>query len=139
MIVFIIKKHIQMYIFYNLLCSIQVREFDDQRLYGNVSGYIGFFLGYSLFQIPNFFLSMILFLRKIILRLTNIPINDIQPDRITTLNTKKKNTKERNIYEDLDQFKMEFYELRRKFQELQVFITKWDEKLERNDSIRLDN
>ena len=139
MIVFIIKKHIQMYIFYNLLCSIQVREFDDQRLYGNVSGYIGFFLGYSLFQIPNFFLSMILFLRKIILRLTNIPINDIQPDRITTLNTKKKNTKERNIYEDLDQFKMEFYELRRKFQELQVFITKWNEKLERNESIRLDN
>ena len=128
-----------MYIFYNLLCSIQVREFDDQRLYGNVSGYIGFFLGYSLFQIPNFFLSMILFLRKIILRLTNIPINDVQPERITTLNTKKKNSQERNICEEFDQFKMEFYELRRKFQELQVFITKWNEKLERNESIRLDN
>ena len=124
-----------MYIFYNLLCSIQVREFDDQRLYGNVSGYIGFFLGYSLFQIPNFFLSMILFLRKIILRLTNIPINDIQPERITTLKTKKENSQERNIYEELDQFKTELYELSRKFQELQGLITKCNEKLEETESL----
>ena len=109
-----------------------MREFDDQRLYGNVSGYIGFFLGYSLFQIPNFFLSIILFLRKFVPSLINIPPNDIPSERITTLKTRKENSQERNIYEELDQFKTEFYEQSRKFQELQGLMTKWNEKLEEN-------
>ena len=133
--IFIIKKHLQMYIFYNLLCSIQVREFDDQRLYGNVSGYIGFFLGYSLFQIPNFFLSIILFLRKLVPSLINIPPNDIQSERITTLKTRKDNSQERNIYDDLEKFKTEFYEQSRKFQELQGLIAKCNEKLEETESL----
>ena len=128
-----------MYIFYHLFCSFQVREFDAHNLYGNVSGYIGFFLGYSLFQIPNFFLSIILFLRKFVLSLINIPPNDIQSERITTLKTWKENSQERNIYEELDQFKTEFYEQSRKFQELQGLMTKWNEKLEENESLCLDN
>ena len=128
-----------MYIFYHLFCSFQVREFDAQSLYGNVSGYIGFFLGYSLFQIPNFFLSIILFLRKFVLSLINIPPNDLQSERITTLKTWQENSQERNIYEELDQFKTEFYEQSRKFQELQGLMTKWNEKLEENESLCLDN
>ena len=128
-----------MYIFYHLFCSFQVREFDAQSLYGNVSGYIGFFLGYSLFQIPNFFLSIILFLRKFVLSLINIPPNDVQSERITTLKTWQENSQERKICEELDQFKTEFYEQSRKFQELQGLMTKWNEKLEENESLCLDN
>ena len=129
---FTIMIRTQMYIFYHLFCSFQVREFDAHNLYGNVSGYIGFFLGYSLFQIPNFFLSIILFLRKFVPSLINIPPNDIPSERITTLKTRKENSQERNIYEELDQFKTEFYEQSRKFQ-------KWSEKLEENESLCLDN
>ena len=74
-----------------------------------------------------------------ILRLINILPNDIQSERITTLITTKENSKERNIYEELDQFKTKFFEQSRKFQELQVLMIKWNEKLEENESLCLNS
>ena len=93
-----------------------------QRLYGNISGYIGFFLGYSLFQIPSFFRSLIRFVKRAFNRITNKLANKGDNERISTSRTTIENKKERNIEEELKHFNMELYEMSRKFQELHDFM-----------------
>ena len=94
-----------------------MREFESQTLFGNLSGYIGFFLGYSLFQIPNLLRGLY----------------QMGRERIQTKRKKQSNIKstthldesvtrgrimERNIDEELKRFNNELFQLSKKFQEL---------------------
>ena len=95
-----------------------------QSLYGNISGYIGFFLGYSLFQIPKFLRSLLRFVRKIFLRITNKRSNTVNLESTATPNAGKVNVKGRNVEDELKHFNKELYELSGKFQELHDFMRK---------------
>ena len=94
-----------------------MRDFDAQSLYGNISGYIGFFLGYSLFQIPSLLRFLYRFLKERIY--TKV---DNQSDRTHIApSTRKSNNErpmERNIDDELKRFNLELHELSQKFQEL---------------------
>ena len=96
-----------------------MREFDLHSLYGNISGYIGFFLGYSLFQIPNCLLVLIQVLKKALLRLAKRRL--AHADEETTTNVEGQfieQKKQRNIEQELKNFNRELYQLSQKFQEL---------------------
>ena len=97
----------------------QVKKFDLQSLYGNLSGYIGLFIGYSLFQIPSLLRFVYHFIREQMLtkgqkQFSEKPIiedsdkkdiNKIKTDRITD--------------EELERFD---YELTKKFEEFKCFL-----------------
>ena len=100
----------------------QVKKLDLQSLYGNCSGYIGLFIGYSLFQIPSLLRFVYHFIKdkmltkgekqfqgkQIIEKSEQKDHNEIKRDRVTD--------------EELEKFDFEFYELTKKFQEFKCFL-----------------
>ena len=100
-----------------------MRDFDVQSLYGNISGYIGLFLGYSLFQIPN----LLRYLCRIIEeRLITKNKKQSSRRKVEYLEEKPTNEQshERNVDEELKKFNLELYELSQKFQELHALMRK---------------
>ena len=108
-------------------------EFGLQSLYGNISGYIGFFLGYSLFQIPNFFLAVYYFVKRLLFKEKNIQSITEDPTKFDVGKYRKPTAKVeesnihgkylvRNVDEEFKRLDMELYEISRKFQELHNFI-----------------
>ena len=94
-----------------------MKDFDILSLYGNISGYIGFFIGYSLFQIPNLIRYLYRFVKEYRQRnatkKSNRKATAIADKRIAI-----ENCTERNIEEELKRFNLELHELNQKFQEL---------------------
>ena len=94
-----------------------MKDFDIQSLYGNISGYIGFFIGYSLFQIPNLIRYLYRFVREYLQRKSTKKSRRKSTALLDKRIAKEKYT-ERNIDEELKRFNLELYELSQKFQEL---------------------
>ena len=107
-----------------------------QSLYGNISGYIGFFLGYSLFQIPNFFLSVYYCVKRLVFKKKNSPSLTKDPTKLDVVKYRKPSKTDKaeesnihgkylvNVDEELKRLDMELYEMSRKFHELQNSFTK---------------
>ena len=68
-----------------------------QSLYGNISGYIGFFAGISLLQLPNLFQSVYSFLRKTYPRNTNKTSNNVDLESIIPQDIGHENTAETQV------------------------------------------
>ena len=94
-----------------------MRDFDVQDLYGNISGYIGLFLGYSLFQIPSFLRFLYRFIKGHVLTKINKQSNRKHMEHSAKRITIEKNVG-RNIDDELKRFNLELHELSQKFQEL---------------------
>ena len=100
---------------------IKVKDFDIQSLYGNqernISGYIVFFIGYSLFEIPNLIRYLYRSVKEHLQRTATKKLSR----KATALADKtiaKEKCAERNIDEELKRFNLELHELYQKFQEL---------------------
>ena len=107
-----------------------------QSLYGNISGYIGFFLGYSLFQIPNFFLSVYYCVKRLVFKKKNSPSLTKDPTKLDVVKYRKPSSKDKveesnidgkyfvNVDEEFKRLDIELYEMSRKFHELHNSIIK---------------
>ena len=100
-----------------------------QSLYGNISGYIGFFLGYSLFQVPKLLLRFYSMLKKNYFRVIKERRNTIDLEATliagSSLSAEKKEEKEeRNIEQELKYANRELFLTCQKFQELHERISK---------------
>ena len=103
----------------------QVREFDIQDLYGNISGYIGFFLGYSLFQIPSFARFVLCLLKSVFQRRTKRPSNvEYKGKSFDTEKMSIKDIDQQNYEEKLKNFNTELHRLSLNIQELQDYTRK---------------
>ena len=92
-----------------------MRELDAPSLYGNISGWIGFFLGYSLFQIPSFFLVLYRTTKKC------LPSRSNKVDPGVTLHADRIILEEHlppNIEDELKKFNKELFKISQKFQKL---------------------
>ena len=106
----------------NLMIS--VREFDTQNLYGNISGYIGLFLGYSLFQIPSLLRFIYYFIKEYWQVLANRHLN-VKRIKLSEVSVMDVTPMERNIPQELEEINYEFNELSQKLREVQkVLIVK---------------
>ena len=94
-----------------------MKDFDIQSLYGNISGYIGFFIGYSLFQIPNLIRHLYRFVKEYLQRKATKKSRR-KSTAILDKRVAKERYAERNIDDELKRFNLELYELSQKFQEL---------------------
>ena len=68
-----------------------------QSLYGNISGYIGFFAGISLLQLPNFFEAVFSFVRKNYPRNTKKTSNTVDLKSIIAHEIGNENTAETQL------------------------------------------
>ena len=64
---------------------------------------MGFFLGYSLFQIPKFFRSFFRLVRKSLIKIANRKSNKVDPEMVTQRNVNGAKI-ERDIEEEFKQF-----------------------------------
>ena len=94
-----------------------MREYETQRLFGNLSGYIGFFLGYSLFQIPNL-LRCLYQMGKERIDTKRKTQSSLKSTTHLDESISKGRIMERNIDEELKRYNNELYQLSKKFQEL---------------------
>jgi len=109
----------------NIIKIFQVREFDEQDLYGNISGYIGFFLGYSLFQIPKFFRFLLRSLKQALKRLMKWCSNRVSPNNTPNQECIMIEEKQEQVTEqEISKFNLELCRLHQKFEELDNIMRK---------------
>ena len=85
-------------------------------MYGNISGYIGFFLGYSLLSIPKFLLFLHCALKKCLITIKERRANYVDPEVAEGMFMGE--TEQRNIEQELTNVHKELYIIGQKFQEL---------------------
>ena len=96
---------------------IKEKDFDILSLYGNISGYIGFFIGYSLFQVPNLILYLFRFAKEYLQRTATKKLNR-KATALLDIRIPNKSYTEINFDKQLKRFNLELFELSQKFQEL---------------------
>ena len=102
-----------------------MREFDEQDLYGNISGYIGFFLGYSLFQIPKFLRFLLCSFKQALKRLTKWCSNRVNPKKTSNQECIMMEENQQHVDEkEISKFNLELYRLNQKIKELDFIMRK---------------
>jgi hypothetical protein len=87
-------------------------------LYGNISGYIGFFLGYSLFQIPHFFCFLRRSLKQALKRFTKCCPNRVNLNKTSNQQCIMVEEQQQKVSEEeIRKFNLELYRLNQKFEE----------------------